>query len=1846
MRRRRFSCYVPDIALGIPCLVHACIVALLIAIGTAAALAADCNLNGVEDAEEVASGVAQDCNADEIPDACQFAPTEFGFGSDRLPLISSPRGVAAADFNGDGWDDLAIGSQDAARVSTLTVFLSRGDGSFETGIEHAATDDLTGTAVGEFNGDSAIDIVSVSSVAVDIFLNDGNGAFTRAPVPLEVPKFTRTIGTADVLRGGGNDLIVANSVDGTVGVLPGNGDGTFGALVDIRVGDRPSALALADIDADGWDDIVSANTSSRNISIVASSAGDALAAPIVLDAAGLRPLAVATADFDGDGHVDLAASGQQGTRIWLQRASGAGELGTFDFDEAIVFSAGAATLLSADFDTDGDADLVGVEVGLGALQVWIDAGTGGFGATRLATPGVRQFAAGDFDGNGAEDFCLTTADPDGANVLLSGLGSATIDMEQTRVVFDRLPHDVQVVDLNRDGNLDVVSANGHSDSISLAFGQGDGSFSPIVHHHLGNWGHANSIDVGDFDRDGDMDIVTADFEGRDTIPGVVAEVTQIAVIYNRGDGLPERTVTYPTGRESWMVRTQDLDGDGRLDLFTANRAAETATLYFGLEDGTFGRREDIPAGDTPAAVFAADLDADGDADLLAANSVSARVSILVNRGVGNFDPPHTIEVALGPNFVSAADVNSDGRVDVLTTHEPSRSVGVLLGRGGLEYDPPLSFPLRSAPFSLTAVDLSGDGFLDLIVPHGGETTVLLGRGDGTFPVFFQYVVGAQPRFSAAGDLNSDGAMDFVVGNRFTRDISVFLQRRNATELTAAFLDGICTAADFHALSLPARTSSLVERAGKYITPARPEDGALLETTYQNVRRFALHQEFLAAVFPDRFPSLGAEAYAALTARRATRDYYVGVINRLRLAASESEAGGIAYGFTVVVDGSDSAELLTQEEVEAVYAELRKTFTLEPLGYFPDTPAARDRASEWSGAEFEIFFDTTSGPVDFEAYTQGVGFGRLRVLTEEELSAASETGEISFQNILVLEIAPRDIEGVFSGVVTGQRQVELSHLAIRTARRGTPNAYVSGALEEFREWDGQLVRLEVTAGGYTIRAASQEEAEEHWRTSRPSLEVAPTLDSEFSELLTLGEIAELESSGLSGVPRFGGKATNLSRLQEILTGEYAEYQEKGFAIPMRYYVEFMRENRLESFLDRSREVTYEEYVQELLVDESFQTDSRVRFEALDMLRDHMRDEGVVRAEVIALVAARVREVMGTSETTRVRFRSSSNVEDDLQFNGAGLYNSTSGCLADEFDGDEEGPSQCDSEETNERTITRALKRVWRSLWNFRAYEEREFFGIDQEIAAMGILVNRTFIGEASQGVAFTGNTSNILDRRYVVTAQLGEESVVSPEPGVLAETNVLELVEGEVVEVIRAVRSTLVGEGEVVVSEAQLGELGRLMWHMDENFPLDLGRFDRSQVLLDVEYKFMSDGELAVKQVRPFLLSEPPPPTPEFTLEVPEGFELCGVFQEAGAGRGLRDEYDLKSVVEFSGGEHVLRSDREVFTGELFSGVFLGPSQEPGVAVGKGTYRLTRFSEAGAVTAYRYTYSQRYALSESGEEYEVSVVTPFEFRARGEETLGGGRLVLSDIEFKSRPSQERVSGRIGGAPRVRYASCDFSDLPLWEVIAVGEDGTRIEALERFDEEASTFETSRASLERARVEIGGVVQDLRSYTQLVYSASRHNTAVGYWLVLNESVELEGVSGGRVRVVEYAQGEGGESGSLRYLGEDLSELGRASVSSERREERGEEEREFRRGDVNADGLVDLADALGVLNYLFRRAAEPSCVRAADADDNGRVNVSDAVVILLHLFAGGGPLPEPTACGLDTTGDSLSCYDAAACR
>ncbi len=1771
----------------------------------------DCNQNGIEDVDDVLQATSDDCNANSVPDECEDIPIQLGRGTQVLELEQPPRVTVAIDLNADTRADLVALTRENDMAS-VAVFLNAGDREFiALDVIEVAAPAYTLTAA-HLDSDALPDLVVGAFLDTIVLKGAGGGAFEAAVhYPSAFDARYATVG--DITGDGLPDIVAANRSENTVSVLPNLGDGTFGASTEYPVGENPRDAGTADFDGDGTVDVYTINRNSRDVSVVLNR-GNRLDDPVSYPLDGSFPSFGRAVDLNHDSAPDLVVTTSRAVYVLLNRGDG-------EFLTPVPYAARVPRSLEIDdFNGDGSPDIVISTVpDPSTILVLLNDGVGGFsvGVRPGLFPTVPTSLAGeDFNDDGVTDLALTTSIPRAVHFLWSG--------DRTFLSFDSKtfpatgrPHSGIVADVDADGDLDAVGCSTHTGTFST-LRNNDGVFEMERGYNFGGE-HPQSVAVGDLNHDGRPDAVTCDNLDHHVWVHIADD--------NNGYLPPERILV---GGAPINIKLADFDRDGNLDTVTSNQGQSVVSVLFGDGSGSLGSHVQYRVGSRPKAAVAVDLDGDDWPDIATANEAATHISVLINRGDGTFEDVREYEATAPAGHIASGDVDGDGDVDLVTSNQARVLASVFLNRGNGTFDPPLDYTTEHGGYSIEVADVDSDGFLDLVTANEGRATVsvLLGNGQGLFlhPIVFNAGVGL--RFAMPADMDGDGDVDVVTVDRGGGSLTM-LTNTTPRPLEVDYVDRLCTGLDFHELSAAAGATGEVRRFVKFTVPM--ESSALPGVTFQNTRRFELHEDFLSTVFADEFPDLTPKLYTDLVGTRATRRYFVGTISLIQ------KAEGRVFGFSVFARWNDPAEALSVNEVRDLYNKLKEAFLLEPFAYFPNSRAALEVASEWVDPGFPVQTDVTSTPsTDYEPYTLGVSFGRVRLLDRDAFDQINETGGLSFQDIVVLDHAPRDIEGVVGGVVTAEPQGELSHVSVRTNRRGTPNAFSATALETFVPLADHLVRLDVSCAGLAASAATPEDAEAFWASSRPTLSVSPSLDPDFSAIPTLAEIAVMDSD--PGAPpvesRFGGKASGLARLQTVLDGPNAQYQEQGFAIPVHYYLEFMRTNSLPSALDPARDVTYQQYVEELLGSGEFQTNSRFRFDALERLRDHMRSESVIEPALVQQLAGRISEVFGTT-TSRVRFRSSSNLEDSIEFNGAGLYDSTSVCAEDDLDADATGPSHCDPTRENERGVARGLRRVWSSLWNFRAYEERSFFGIDQEIAAMGILVNRAFVDERVNGVAFTGNPTNPLDRRYVITAQLGEESVVSPEPGVLPEKNLLDVQDGVVVSIRRAVSSSLVPRGVHVLSDAELEELGALLWHIDQSYPIDTGEHARDDVVLDLEFKIEADGPLAVKQVRPFLLSTPEPPTPAFELVIPPGTMACGMFD---IGREVREEYERKSTLELQPGTFRLPADAELEPLELIGELRFGPDRALATPQGPGELNVRRVAAGDCESFFRFEYAQDFLLP-SGEELRVEL-SQLDFQP-GTVSRTLDAEALTDSVFL------RANVRRGESfVDVVYSACGHPTLPAWDVRFDLADGNSAQLTERFRPELFR-DFGAASLVDAVVGIDGAQRRVTDYWELVYSSTRHNEHVSYWVVFEPAATVEGQAS-PVRALELHAPVEHENlqAEAFYLDEQFNILSSVEVTTFAKEEITALPTPFRRGDVNADTALGLDDAMSLLLYLFRGAEPPMCLKSGDANDDGRLNVSDGVRILLRLFAGAPPLPAPAAsCGVDLTTDDLECREHAAC-
>lgn len=459
--------------------------------------------------------------------------------------------------------------------------------------------------------------------------------------------------------------------------------------------------------------------------------------------------------------------------------------------------------------------------------------------------------------------------------------------------------------------------------------------------------------------------------------------------------------------------------------------------------------------------------------------------------------------------------------------------------------------------------------------------------------------------------------------------------------------------------------------------------------------------------------------------------------------------------------------------------------------------------------------------DYQALNLGTSCGRLIFLTEAELAQT----HVSFQDIVVLDAVPNDIS-VAQGIVTEEFQTPLSHVNVLSQNRGTPNMALRDVFdsEEFREFEGQWVELTVGAFDYSIEALDSDEIEDCIIQPDP-IDVTPmNLDvTELADIETLydpdSEVPLREQVSVN-VPAYGGKASHYGPLAHI---EEANAP-KAFSIPVYYYNQFMVENG------------FDERISEFLADDDFMTDADVRDDALEALRQDMMVAPINEDFLTLLTEKLETDYPGV----RMRFRSSTNAEDLGDFTGAGLYTSKSGQIGDLDD-----------------PIEDAIREVWSSVWYFRAFEERQYYGIDHQAVGMALLVHNSFPDEEANGVAVTANPFDAagVEPGFYVNVQRGEASVVQPDRGITTDQFIYYYnLQGQ--PTLFLDHSNLVPEGETVLTPEQTHQLGVALEAIHQFFYPAYGADNSSGwYAMDTEFKFdAEDGEepvLYVKQARPY-----------------------------------------------------------------------------------------------------------------------------------------------------------------------------------------------------------------------------------------------------------------------------------------------------------------------------------------------------------------------------------------------------------
>ena len=655
----------------------------------------------------------------------------IGNGSSFVPgqsvqINGLPIWMTGGDFDNDGDEDLVIVRND---VDETNVWLNDGSGTFQmAGTLAGAGTGALAVAVGDLNNDGMLDVAVSMPQALTVVVGFGDslgGFLAQVPVTVSGTGSAFNIAIGDSNRDQYDDLVVADPVTSRLVVFPGGLIAEFGSDVcELLVPGSPASVTFGDMTGDGLDDMVTSAYSDNHYEVITNvlppvmplgSSGRDLSfcdyESFRIDVPGDSGIA-SIGDVTGDGINDLVGCLGGTASVCVIPGAPMGQI-----SEMFLLDTTGLPLrpFIGDFDKNNRDDLF-VLSGYGSrVNLWLSSGEGRLAGARSYSSGLPEspwLEGADLDGDG--DFELITGSP--ADTKLSILGGDGVLLAEDFFDVGFPVSQLCAQDLDADGKVDlVVGVSGGIRVLRNTSLPGDYSFElvPVAPIVMGSADYPFGIEVGDFDLDGDQDIVLCDFTGGGVhlLPG-----TPNAFVFD-----PEIIIS---------------TGGGPLD------------------------------------VVAADFTGDGLPDFAVSRTGQADIAILRNEGNNAYVESLAVPVGLSPNYLVTSDFNSDGRADLVVSNANSGTVSVLFGNAtGFSGN---DFVAGAAPTALMAKDLTGDGQVDILVSSllSGDFKVMVGDGDGGFPLLptFPGTLGASD--VVMQDMTGDGKSDLIVSSLISNRLSL------------------------------------------------------------------------------------------------------------------------------------------------------------------------------------------------------------------------------------------------------------------------------------------------------------------------------------------------------------------------------------------------------------------------------------------------------------------------------------------------------------------------------------------------------------------------------------------------------------------------------------------------------------------------------------------------------------------------------------------------------------------------------------------------------------------------------------------------------------------------------------------------------------------------------------------------------------------------------------------------------------------------------------------------------------------------------------------------------------------
>ena len=614
-------------------------------------------------------------------------------------------------------------------TDNIGIFLNHANGTFDNQrlISTGLGSRPYAVGVGHFNNDTNLDlaVARYGLNSIGVYLGDGKGQFTSATITSLDSSRPLSLVVGHLNNDSALDIAVVNDGTLTVVILTGynNGSFRFHSIYEMGFDSMPYSITIADLNEDRKVDLIVVNYGTSELVILLNDGNGNFSMEKYSTGSVSHPSSVVVGDFDNDKKLDIATANSASSNIGIFPGHGDGTFGKY-----ITYSTGwnsrPQSLAIADINNDTLPDIIVVDSGTNNILVLNSTATGNLSIILSHSSGMNS-----------------------------------------------QPLSLVVEDFDNDKKLDIAVVNNATNNILLLRSFLISPVPSYVNYSPGSYCDAYSVDIGDFNEDGHLDLVVPDSFNH-----------YIYIFLNDGNEKFTLTKKYYTkyGSAPYSVSSSDVNNDHHVDVVVVLQRFHRIQIFLGYGNGTFrkGKWYSTEDDSRPCMAVVVDLNNDGKLDIIVSLYESGNIGIFFGFGNGNFAKMRLLLTTPidHPKCVAVGDFNNDHIPDIAVPNSRTNAIVISLGYGNGSFQNPVITLVHGDYLAcITIDDLNNDHHSD-IVYAGTHVGVLLGNGNATFGHPTDYLTSRsfEPTHVTVGYYNNDALLDIVVSSSIDRSISLFM----------------------------------------------------------------------------------------------------------------------------------------------------------------------------------------------------------------------------------------------------------------------------------------------------------------------------------------------------------------------------------------------------------------------------------------------------------------------------------------------------------------------------------------------------------------------------------------------------------------------------------------------------------------------------------------------------------------------------------------------------------------------------------------------------------------------------------------------------------------------------------------------------------------------------------------------------------------------------------------------------------------------------------------------------------------------------------------------------------------